>query len=44
MIHCVPNVIETKKNSLVTGGGGGEAEIESGHTFLRFFNPFFRVS
>ena len=46
MFHCLPNVIETNKNtksfSLIylgshLGGEGGEAKMESGHTFLLFF-------
>ena len=43
MFHCLPNVIETSKKrqkispNLGHTRGGGEAEMESGHTFLLFF-------
>ena len=46
MFHCLPNVIETKKTTTFfspnfghtrEGGWGGEAKMESGHTFLRYF-------
>ena len=47
MFHCLRNVVEPKKHNYflshltwVTVRGGGEAEMESGHTFIRFFKPF----
>ena len=50
MSHYLPNVIEIckkgKKNVHLTRVtlGGGEAKMESGHTFLRFFwNPSLTV-
>ena len=45
MFHCLPIVKEKKerkeKNHLTQVTVGGEAKMESGHTFLRvFFKPF----
>ena len=47
MFHCLPNVKETKKKRIFSlspnlghSWGGGEAEMESGNTFLLFFKPF----
>ena len=45
MFRCLPNVIDTKKTPiffhLTVVTLGGEAKMESGHTFLRyFFEPF----
>ena len=43
MFHCLPNVKEARKkrqNISPNSGhtrGGGEAKMESGHTFLRVF-------
>ena len=43
MFHCLPNVKETRKNDeqISPNSGhtreGGEAKMESGDTFLRFF-------
>ena len=50
MFHGLPNIIETKKNTkqihltwAIVCGEGGEAKMQSGHTFRLFFYPSLRI-